>query len=117
SAASPKDWNLIMEPTVATEGPPTVAATKTSSLANGNQLLRTDSAAVQLPTYFRVKPWIDRALALLLLVPGLPIMLVLIIAIRLTSRGPALFRQRRVGLHGQDFTMYKLRTMVTDAEA
>jgi len=106
-----------MEPTVATEGLPLVAVTGAKSLDNGNQLLRADSTAVQLPRYFLIKPWIDRGLALLLLLPGLPIMLVLIVAIRLTSRGPAIFRQRRVGLHGRDFTMFKLRSMVTDAEA
>lgn len=94
-----------------------MAATGAHSLEDGNRLLHADSTAVQLPSYFRIKPWFDRGLALLLLLPGLPIMLVLIIAIRLTSRGPAIFRQRRVGLHGRDFTMYKLRSMVTDAEA
>jgi len=39
------------------------------------------------------------------------------VAIRLTSRGPGIFCQLRVGLHGKPFTMYKLRTMYNDAEA
>jgi exopolysaccharide biosynthesis polyprenyl glycosylphosphotransferase len=38
------------------------------------------------------------------------------IAIRLTSPGPVLFRQRRCGLNGRPFTMLKFRTMATDAE-
>ncbi|MFF2451832.1 sugar transferase [Isoptericola sp. NPDC058082] len=37
--------------------------------------------------------------------------------VRLTSPGPALFRQERVGLNGEPFTLYKLRTMRTGAEA
>jgi lipopolysaccharide/colanic/teichoic acid biosynthesis glycosyltransferase len=48
---------------------------------------------------------------LLLAVPLLAIAL----AIRLTSAGPALYRQRRVGLGGQPFTMYKFRTMRSGA--
>jgi exopolysaccharide biosynthesis polyprenyl glycosylphosphotransferase len=38
------------------------------------------------------------------------------LAIRLESRGPALFRQRRVGLHGRVFTIFKFRTMRLDSE-
>jgi O-antigen biosynthesis protein WbqP len=40
-----------------------------------------------------------------------PILLIVIIAIRLQSPGPAIFRQVRVGKNGQPFTCYKLRTM------
>ena len=48
--------------------------------------------------------------ATLLALLGIP-MLAVALAIRVTSRGPALFRQRRVGLHGRTFEMYKFRTM------
>jgi exopolysaccharide biosynthesis polyprenyl glycosylphosphotransferase len=51
---------------------------------------------------------------LLLLVAG-PVLVVMAI-IRLDSRGPAMFRQTRVGRDGKCFTVYKLRTMHTDAE-
>jgi lipopolysaccharide/colanic/teichoic acid biosynthesis glycosyltransferase len=43
-------------------------------------------------------------------------MLVLGMLVRLSSEGPALFRQQRVGKNGQPFTMLKYRSMVTDAE-
>ncbi|HEX5103459.1 MAG TPA: sugar transferase, partial [Pirellulaceae bacterium] len=67
--------------------------------------------------YFRLKPWLDRALAALLLLPGLPLMGILILLVRLTSRGPGVYCQVRVGKSGKNFTMYKLRSMRLDAEA
>ncbi len=45
-----------------------------------------------------------------------PIMLVAVLAIRLETHGPAIYRQRRVGLDGEEFDVLKLRTMVTGAE-
>lgn len=45
-----------------------------------------------------------------------PVMLVLAVAIKLDSKGPVLFKQVRAGRHGRKFTMYKFRSMVTDAE-
>jgi exopolysaccharide biosynthesis polyprenyl glycosylphosphotransferase len=53
----------------------------------------------------------------LILALALPFMTAVALAIRLTSRGPALFRQTRVGVDGREFTMYKFRSMVVDAEA
>ena len=44
-------------------------------------------------------------------------MLAVTATIRLTSDGPALFRQTRVGANGRVFTIYKFRSMVIDAEA
>ena len=45
-----------------------------------------------------------------------PLMLGVALAIKLTSRGPMLFRQERVGYHGRSFNMLKFRSMVTNAE-
>ena len=76
-----------------------------------------DAAVPAVPAYFRWKGSIDRALAALMLIPGLPAIGCLIVLVRLTSRGPGIFAQVRVGLNGRKFTMYKLRTMRVDAEA
>lgn len=47
----------------------------------------------------------------------LPLMAVVAVMVRLSSSGPVLFRQTRVGMHDQPFTVYKFRSMRTDAEA
>lgn len=52
--------------------------------------------------------------ALLLLAP---VLLLVAIAIKLDSPGPVIFRQRRVGLDGREFDMFKFRSMAIDAEA
>jgi lipopolysaccharide/colanic/teichoic acid biosynthesis glycosyltransferase len=58
----------------------------------------------------------DIAIALLALVLFSPVLLVAAIAIKLSDRGPVLYRQRRVGLHGEEFEMLKLRTMVAGSD-
>ena len=62
------------------------------------------------------KELVDRLLAALLLLVLSPVLAVVALTIRLDSAGPALFRQRRVGKHGEHFTMLKFRTMRQDAE-
>ncbi|HEY9857182.1 MAG TPA: sugar transferase [Stenomitos sp.] len=59
----------------------------------------------------------DLSFALLGLVLALPVMLAIAVLIKLDSPGPVLFKQRRVGLNGREFWMYKFRTMGVDAEA
>jgi len=54
--------------------------------------------------------------AICLLIALVP-MLVIAIGVKLTSRGPVLYRQRRMGLDGREFTLIKFRTMRVDAEA
>lgn len=51
------------------------------------------------------------------LIVASPVMLLVSIAVRLTSSGPILYRQTRVGLHGSHFTLYKFRSMIVNAEA
>ena len=55
--------------------------------------------------------------ALALLVLGGPLILVLAALVKLTSRGPAFYTQKRLGRHGTSFTIYKLRTMVDRCES
>jgi len=63
-----------------------------------------------------VKRTVDLTGAALGLVLFAPVWILVALAIRLTSRGPVLFRQVRVGLGGDLFTVLKFRTMVADAE-
>jgi len=58
----------------------------------------------------------DVAVAALGLVAAAPVMLLTALAVRLTSRGPVLYRQTRVGEGGREFTLLKFRTMRADAE-
>jgi exopolysaccharide biosynthesis polyprenyl glycosylphosphotransferase len=60
---------------------------------------------------FAVKHALDRVLALVLLGLLSPIMLVAALAVSLSSRGPVLFRQRRVGRDGKAFDLFKFRSM------
>jgi lipopolysaccharide/colanic/teichoic acid biosynthesis glycosyltransferase len=59
---------------------------------------------------------VDVGLAAVCLVLAAPFLLVTAVAIRLDTRGPALYRQRRVGKGGEAFEMCKLRTMVTGSD-
>jgi exopolysaccharide biosynthesis polyprenyl glycosylphosphotransferase len=63
-----------------------------------------------------VKEAVDRVGALLLTLLLAPVMLFVALAIVVDTRGPALFKQRRVGKDGVEFTVVKFRTMVTQAE-
>ena len=64
-----------------------------------------------------MKAALDRGLALSVVLLASPVFIGLALAVRLTSRGPAIFKQTRVGQGGKEFTMFKFRSMYTDAEA
>jgi exopolysaccharide biosynthesis polyprenyl glycosylphosphotransferase len=58
----------------------------------------------------------DLVVSVVLLLLLSPFLLLICVVIRLDSRGPILFRQRRIGMDGKEFIMYKFRSMVLDAE-
>jgi lipopolysaccharide/colanic/teichoic acid biosynthesis glycosyltransferase len=66
--------------------------------------------------YARYKSLAETSLALLLLAPAVPLMLAAALLVKLSSRGPVFYLQRRVGLNGHSYTLYKIRTMFHDCE-
>ncbi|MBN1364474.1 MAG: sugar transferase [Syntrophaceae bacterium] len=64
-----------------------------------------------------IKNVFDYTSAVALSILFLPIFLLIVVAIKVSSRGPVFFRQERSGLNGRRFMLYKFRTMVDDAEA
>ena len=67
-------------------------------------------------TYLFVKRVFDAVCSLLLLLVFSIPMALMVVVIKLETTGPAIFAQQRIGLGGVSFTMYKFRSMVTDAE-
>jgi len=73
---------------------------------------------------FRATPWmlgfkrvLDVVIAIVGLVVAAPVMLLVALTVKLTSPGPALYHQQRVGERGRVFTLHKFRSMRVDAEA
>lgn len=71
----------------------------------------------------RISPWqaaakrvVDLVGSAAMLLLSLPVLIVAAAAIKLEDRGPVLFRHKRVGRHGDEFTIFKLRTMVRGAD-
>lgn len=62
------------------------------------------------------KRLIDTILSLIALVILSPLLLITALAVKLSSPGPVLFKQQRLGLHGKAFTIYKFRSMTDGAE-
>lgn len=81
--------------------------------------LRTDvqAADVQAAPYFGWAMYWQWPLSLLMLICFAPVMVLIAILIRITSPGPAIYRQTRLGLNGKPFTLYKFRSMHLDAES
>jgi exopolysaccharide biosynthesis polyprenyl glycosylphosphotransferase len=76
---------------------------------------------VEKPQYHGAKRFQKRAFDIafsgLALLVGLPLLLLIALAVKLTSRGPVFYRQERIGLDGTPFEMIKFRTMVVGADA
>jgi lipopolysaccharide/colanic/teichoic acid biosynthesis glycosyltransferase len=66
--------------------------------------------------YLQIRAAAERVIALALLAASAPLLLVLGLVVRLTSKGPVLYSQRRVGRFGKMFAIYKLRTMTDGCE-
>jgi lipopolysaccharide/colanic/teichoic acid biosynthesis glycosyltransferase len=85
-----------------------------------NEQVEQGSTEAMEPFFFQPLPLWKRALDVLvsasLLLVLSPLLAAVALLIKLTSRGPALFAQRRSGLGGRPFVIYKFRTMVPDAE-
>ncbi|KAF0235424.1 MAG: exopolysaccharide biosynthesis polyprenyl glycosylphosphotransferase, partial [bacterium] len=64
------------------------------------------------------KRWLKRSVDIVLSIFGIilstPLWLLIILAIKFTSHGPAIYQQERVGMDGRVFQMYKFRSMYTD---
>lgn len=67
--------------------------------------------------YKSVKRFFDFTLALMALIVLSPVMFVVAIIIKITSPGPVIFKQKRIGLDGKVFEIYKFRSMVVGAES
>jgi lipopolysaccharide/colanic/teichoic acid biosynthesis glycosyltransferase len=67
--------------------------------------------------YLVVKRCLDYVLCAMLAVASAPILLLAMLVVRLTSRGPATYTQTRVGYGGRTFTIYKIRTMIHNCES
>jgi len=66
---------------------------------------------------FFIKRIIDVVVSFVTIILLFPVMIYVVIRVRLSSDGPILFRQERIGINGSPFNIYKFRSMRTDAEA
>lgn len=110
-ALEDRDVNLLVAPNVVD-----VAGPRVHLEAHGNMPLIYLSG----PSYSRAKTvrraLFDRTFAAAVLIGAAPVLLLAMLAIRLTGRGPIFYRSERIGTHGVPFQMLKLRTMRHDAD-
>jgi lipopolysaccharide/colanic/teichoic acid biosynthesis glycosyltransferase len=66
--------------------------------------------------YQFLKPVLDASLAVLLLIVTAPVILLSMVVVRLTSKGPAIYSQKRLGHRGRVITIFKIRTMYQNCE-
>lgn len=110
-ALSPGDQHLVMVPTLIDIAGPRIHTRPVAGLP----LIH-----VETPRYQRAGRFTKRAFdivgALVVIILLLPVLIAAALAVKLTSPGPVLFKQERVGLNGSTFKMLKFRSMVVDAE-
>src|SRR5205823_1131219 len=80
-------------------------------------LVREGEMVTAVPGYLLAKRLLDWALTLTLAAVAVPVVALAALAVKLTSRGPVIYTQRRVGYGNRVFTIYKLRTMIHDCES
>jgi lipopolysaccharide/colanic/teichoic acid biosynthesis glycosyltransferase len=66
--------------------------------------------------YAAIKPFLELPLALAMLLVSVPIIVISMILVRLTSKGSPIYTQKRLGQGGRTITIYKIRTMYQDSE-
>ncbi len=76
--------------------------------------ISTYNFSIKQKRYLKIKRILDIVFAILLLIPGSILMGISIVWIKLESKGPAIFTQRRPGYHQEVFSIYKLRSMRTE---
>ena len=117
SSPSASALTTVLQPSRQSEraGMSEVRSTRATST---NTCIISDDTLVEKPLAARViKRAVDVVGASLGLVLTSPLIIVGAVAVKLTSPGPALFKQTREGMRGKSFTIYKMRTMVVDAES
>ena len=103
---------LIVSPGIVEVAGPRISVRPVAGLS----LLHLDRPSVSGGPHL-LKGVFDRVVALMLVLLALPLLMAIAVAVKVTSRGPVLFRQTRVGRGGVEFKMLKFRSMVVDAEA
>jgi exopolysaccharide biosynthesis polyprenyl glycosylphosphotransferase len=93
-----------------------IAPHRVDVVSHGGRLMIRVGSASPRGVRALLKGILDRLVALVLLVLTAPVLVVIGLAVRADSAGPAIFRQTRVREGGVTFTMYKFRTMRMDAE-
>src|SRR5436853_1714167 len=90
-----------------------------NAIVGGNMAVQTATSQTTISislNYLRAKRIFDVIVTLLLLMPIGIVILIVAILIRLDSEGPIFFRQRRVGLNGVEFDMFKFRSMYVNSD-
>ena len=84
---------------------------------SSNEFATVDLNPTQPSSYFGRFGWLGMVATVLMLCVAMPFIVALVLLTKLTSRGPGIYRQTRVGFKGEVFTVYKIRTMANDAES
>lgn len=83
---------------------------------NVNEISAVPALTISKATYIVIKRIFDILVSLFALIVLSPLLLITIIAIKLDSKGKAIYTQDRIGLNGKLFKLYKFRSMVEDAD-